>query len=185
MNEMVEMIYRKPRWWNGRYDGVDEVQGKIMFGYVLIKKQDAYKVPFEELRPEATPQKIHIFVIGLRDVEENHGSLSQRKLKALSASFDISGDDYDPVTTASEKIINCGVNLNTYLPITIDVPKNRALCPVLDTFIYDHSTNAADNSDKQMLGLTTIDLSNILNKYYMTKSEREKEEEIQEQEDVI
>ena len=56
---------------------------------------------------------------------------------------------------------------------------------MLDTFIYDHSTNAADNSDKQMLGLTTIDLSNILNKYYMTKSEREKEEEIQEQEDVI
>jgi hypothetical protein len=153
---MVEMIYKKPKWWNVVYDGVDEVQGKLLFGYVLIKKEDAYKVPMEPLYPECTPQKVHIFVVGLRDVEETHSSLSKTKLKALSTSFDISGDEYDPVVTVPEKIVNSGVNINTYLPITVDVPRNRALCPVLDCFIYDHSNSSNDIADKRMLGSTGI-----------------------------
>lgn len=183
--EMVEMIYGKPKWWNVVYDGVDEVQGKLLFGYVLIKKEDAQKVPFEPLYPECSKQKLHIFVVGLRDIEEVHSSLSQLKLKALSTSFDISGDDHDPVTTQPEKILNSGVNINQYLQITIDVPRNRALCPVLDVFAYDHSNTTNDPSAKRLLGLTNIELSSLLAKYYMTASEREREEDLQEQDDVI
>lgn len=182
---MVEMIYRKPKWWNVIYDGVDEVQGKLLFGYVLIKKEDAYKVPFEPLYPECSPQKLHIFVVGLRDIEEVHSSLSQMKLKALSTSFDISGDDYDPVVTVPEKIFNRGVNINTYLPITLDVPKNKALCPVLDCFVHDHSNSTNDISDKKLLGLTTIDVSSLLSKYYMSQSERDRLEEIEEHQDIV
>ena len=37
------MIYKKPKWWNVIYDGVDDVQGKLLLGYVLIKKEDAFK----------------------------------------------------------------------------------------------------------------------------------------------
>lgn len=179
------MIYKKPKWWNVLYDGIDEVQGKLLLGYVLIKKDDAFKVPYEPLYPTCVPQKINIFVVGLRDVEETHSSLSQIKLKALSTSFDISGDDYDPVVTVPEKILNNGVNINTFLPITVDVPKNKNLCPVLDCFVYDHSGASNDISDKKLLGLTTIDLSNILAKYYMTQSQRDQLEDIQENEDIV
>ena len=182
---MVEMIYKKPKWWNVLYDGVDDVQGKLLMGYVLIKKEDAYKVPYEPLYPSCTPQKIHIVVVGLRDVEEKHSSLSSMKLKALSAAFDISGDDYDPIVTVPDKIVNGGVNINTYLPITVDVPRNRSLCPVLDCFIYDHSNSTNDISEKKLLGLTTIDLSNFLNKYYVSKSERALIEELEENDDVF
>ena len=143
-----------------------------------------YIVPFEPLYPECTKEKLHIFVIGLRDIEQTHSSLSKMKLKALSASFDISGDDFDPVVTVPEKIYNNGVNINTYLPINVDVPKNKNLCPVLDVFAYDHSNSSNDISVKNLLGLSTINLSKYLTKYYMTAEERAEYEEAKEAENV-
>lgn len=42
----------------------------------------------------------------------------------VSISFDISGDDYDPIYTDYKKVKEKGVNINRLIPITVDVPKN-------------------------------------------------------------
>lgn len=80
------MIYQKPRWWNMLYDGTDEVQGTLLVGYAIIKKSEAHKIPLEDLYPDHSSQKIHMFCVGLRNVDEEVGG---KKIKALSSSFDI------------------------------------------------------------------------------------------------
>lgn len=42
----------------------------------------------------------------------------------VAVSFDISGDDYDPIYTDFKKVKDKGVNINRLIPIKIDVPKN-------------------------------------------------------------
>lgn len=65
------MVYQKPKWWNMIYDGTDEVQGTLLVGYALIKSADAHKIPEEKLYPEGKPEKLYIFCVGLRDIEED------------------------------------------------------------------------------------------------------------------
>ena len=43
--------------------------GKIMAGYVLIPKDKAHLVPYEELYPNHTKEVLNLFCIGVRDIE--------------------------------------------------------------------------------------------------------------------
>jgi hypothetical protein len=52
--------------------------------------------------PAFNPTKLHFFCIGLRNIE-NTGDHEPTK---CSISFDISGDDHDPLFTDAVKIIN-------------------------------------------------------------------------------
>ena len=42
----------------------------------------------------------------------------------MSLSFDISGDDYDPITTDATKVKDGGININRTISMDIDVPNN-------------------------------------------------------------
>ena len=78
-----------------------------------------------------------------------------------------------------------GINFNSYLPIIVDVPKNKHLCPVLDCYTWDHSKDPTSTEKKELLGLCTIELKQLLNKYYMTNSQRELLEMEQDENDVF
>lgn len=55
----------------------------------------------------------------------------------VAVSFDISGDDYDPIYTDYKKVKDKGVNINRLIPIKIDVPKNQNFCPVIDCYVWN------------------------------------------------
>lgn len=57
---------------------------------------------------------------------------------------------------------NGGININKIETIKLDVPNNQNFCPVLDVYLWEESSD----SDKKLLGLTTIQLSEILDSYY-------------------
>lgn len=115
------MLYRKPKWYNIIYDVTDEAQGQILLAYALIKKEDAPKVPIESLYPSCVKSKMNIFCIGLRDIEQMIGKVEP---KNCSVSFDISGDEFDPVFTDSKKIKAGGININRLITVDIDIPNN-------------------------------------------------------------
>ncbi len=86
--ELVPIYYRKPKWWNVFFDAKEEVMGRILMGYTLIKSDVAHKVPIESIYPDMKTEKIDMFLIGVRDIEEDVGFKPQK----LSLVFDISGD---------------------------------------------------------------------------------------------
>ena len=55
-----------------------------------MRKEDAELLPKESMVPHSVKQKLHFFVIGLRDIEKEIGDYSPEK---CSISFDVSGDD--------------------------------------------------------------------------------------------
>ena len=43
-DENVEIIYQRPKWSNIIYDATDDVTGKLLYGFSLIKSEDKNKV---------------------------------------------------------------------------------------------------------------------------------------------
>lgn len=60
-------------------------------------------------------------MIGLRDIVEEVDGFEPKK---CSVSFDVSGDQYDPVKTDVKPINNQGININKIETIELDIPNN-------------------------------------------------------------
>lgn len=90
----MDVYYKKPKWYNIIYDATDEVQGQLLLSYVLVRKEQAEHVPLEKIYPASAKTRLHFFCIGLRNIIEE---VDGKEPAHVSLSFDISGDDYDPV----------------------------------------------------------------------------------------
>jgi hypothetical protein len=104
----VEILYRKPKWYNIIYDATDERCGQIMVAYSLIERQHVPTIDRHlsevnnfSIRPRGKPFSLHIFCIGLRDILEEHPS---RPAKRMNVSFRIAGQDKPPVQTDYKKV---------------------------------------------------------------------------------
>lgn len=80
----------------------------------------------------------------------------------VAVSFDISGDDYDPIFTDYKKVKSEGMNINRLISLKIDIPRNQNFCPVIDCYVW----NKEAAEEPKLLGVTTIDLAKILENYY-------------------
>lgn len=49
----VEVLFRKPKWYNIIYDANDTQAGKLLLSYTLIKKEEANLVPMEDMYPKS------------------------------------------------------------------------------------------------------------------------------------
>lgn len=49
--KQLELIYAKPRWRRIMYDATNTECGRLLVGYVLIKKEDARLVEHEDIYP--------------------------------------------------------------------------------------------------------------------------------------
>ena len=73
------------------------------------------------------------------------------------------------------KIKNCGVNINKFIPVKIDVPKNKNFCPVLDIYVWEHRTPV----EKKLFGVSTISLFDFVKLYHKEELEEiEKEAQV-------
>lgn len=54
-----------------------------------------------------------------------------------AVSFDISGDDYDPIYTDYKKVKNKAININRLITINVDIPRNQNFCPVVDCYVWN------------------------------------------------
>eukprot|EP01016_Furgasonia_blochmanni_P049256 TRINITY_DN7455_c0_g1_i2.p1 TRINITY_DN7455_c0_g1~~TRINITY_DN7455_c0_g1_i2.p1 ORF type:complete len:1220 (-),score=269.58 TRINITY_DN7455_c0_g1_i2:385-4044(-) len=156
--EIHEIIYNKPRWHNVIYDVTDTAQGKILIGCALIPYNLRKEIVSDSIRPKYRKGKLHVFVIGIRDIDLRDG----RKPYKASVSFDISGDDYDAIKTDPMKIENGGVNINKYIDLKVDVPYNRTFCPIMDIYLLENT----NYGEEIMLGIASVDLSEFLSSYY-------------------
>ena len=64
---------------------------------------------------------MNLFCIGLRNFED---MVLNTTPSNVCISFDISGDDYDPIYTDYKKVKDKGVNINRLIPLNVDVPRN-------------------------------------------------------------
>jgi hypothetical protein len=78
------------------------------------------------------------------------------------------------------KIENGGININDHYELELEVPRNKNLCSVMEVYAFDHF-DRMDHSKKQLFGLATIDLSQFVSFFYLTKQQQI--EEIEEQKD--
>ena len=63
-------MFKRPKWWNVKYDATGETTGKILMGYALIKKEEAAKVDDEAISELSTMEReINMYCIGVRDIE--------------------------------------------------------------------------------------------------------------------
>jgi len=70
----LEVIYSKPKWRRIMYDATNTECGRLLMGYVLIKKEEARLVEHEDIYPVCEKQKVHMLTIGLRNVIADTGS---------------------------------------------------------------------------------------------------------------
>lgn len=89
--------------------------------YALIKKEDASKVPEESLYPSCEKGTINLFCVGLRNIDTMVGKIEPTN---CAVSFDISGDDYDPIYTDYKKVKDKAININRLITINVDIPRN-------------------------------------------------------------
>lgn len=86
-DKQLEVIYSKPRWRRIMYDATNTECGRLLLGYVLIKKEEARLVEHEDIYPSCQKQKIHMLTIGLRNIISDTGSF---KPFMLDVDFNIS-----------------------------------------------------------------------------------------------
>ena len=36
--QLIELLFQKPKWWNVKYDATGETMGRILMGYALIRQ---------------------------------------------------------------------------------------------------------------------------------------------------
>ena len=116
-----------------------------MCGYTIIEKNIAEQVPQEDIYPSFDRHKLHIFCIGLRDIDLEVGKIQPKK---CYSTFDISGDEFEPVKTDPIKIKNGGININKLISLDIDIPHNKHFCPMLDICAWDVSDEKGGMANK-------------------------------------
>lgn len=68
--ELMEIMFKRPKWWNVKYDATGETAGKVLMGYALIKKEESAKVADEDISELSTMEReIYMYCIGVRDIE--------------------------------------------------------------------------------------------------------------------
>jgi hypothetical protein len=70
--EQVEILYKKPKWYNIIYDPTYEKSGEVLLSYALIDKKISAEIPDEQIRPRFKDRILHLFMIGLRDIDKDH-----------------------------------------------------------------------------------------------------------------
>ena len=49
------------------------------------------------------------------------------------------------------------------------MPNNQNFCPVLDVFVWEEKPGEDRSKNREMLGITTIDLSEVLKNHYKAR----------------
>ena len=84
-----------------------------------------------------------------------------RKKSMNTAIYLLHRNRKDPVETGVMKIKDNGININKYIPITIDIPKNKWFCSVMEVFCYEHM----NSGEKKLQGVGVINLADHIELY--------------------
>ena len=109
-SEIVDIYFQPPKWFNVRYDATEEVCGKVMLAYTLIRNDLKDSVPqTKSIVPRFKPTKLNMFCIGLRDIDMEHPNIKPKKMKVK---FDISGDESVKSQTTAKRVASEAININ-------------------------------------------------------------------------
>ncbi|KRX05451.1 hypothetical protein PPERSA_04488 [Pseudocohnilembus persalinus] len=139
---------------------------QILLGYALVEKKYAEYFPIQPIKPLTVQKPLTLLFIGLRDIAENHPQIDE--IKKISASFDISGDNYDPFETEPEQVQNRGANTNQLITLEIDMPFIQQFAPIMDIFAWENSRD-----EKHILGYCSLPLSEFFEEMYKDQNKGE------------
>lgn len=131
-----------------------------MISYAVIKAEDAPKIPLEDIYPKSINHDLHLFLVGVRQIDMQHFGLN--KPNHFHISLDVSGDKQKASITDKEKVTQGNtINFNKYNHMTLDIPVCKALAPMLDIQLHEHHLIGS-----KLAGYTSINMGDLLEEFY-------------------
>ena len=64
----IDILYRKPKFYNIIYEPTNEKSGEILLAYTLLEKDLVDHIPVEKIKPRSKIISLESYAIGLRDI---------------------------------------------------------------------------------------------------------------------